>query len=269
MKKILIAFLCFLSIGLSQSKPVVGIGEILYNGRNQSAYRTELESRLVATNKFDIIERQRLNDILKEQGLGMSGIVDGSGKIGGIGGVDYLIYGQITSFTTKKIKDSDYYKVKGKLSIKVVDVQTGKIVISKIVSEDETDDDTDKAAVDIRKGLTKKIAKYIALQIFPIKVAQRQGDLVYINYGKIMISSKGAYEVFKMCGGFKDPDTGEIIGAQKTYIGLVDIDKREEKYSTGKIVHSLQPIQTGDQLQNISSREYKKFQKKYKLGKYK
>lgn len=250
----------------AQNKPVIGVGEILSpKGSKYETWRTELEQRLVSTNKFDIIERQRLNDILREQGLGASGIVDGSGAIGGIGGVDYLIYGTVTRLDSENIGESGYKKVRGTLSIKVVDVDTGKIVLSRAVSADDTADSNKEAVGEVKKEITKKMAKYIAYSVFPIKVAAIDGNQVYINYGKIGINKSGGYQVFKMGGGFEDPDTGELIGAKETYVGLIDIKKREQEYSIGKLIHSLEPIKKGDSLKWVSERDFRKLKNKYKI----
>lgn len=262
----LLAIFIFLSVLVAQNKPLIGIGEILSpNGSKYENWRTELEQRLVNTDKFDIIERQRLNDILREQGLGASGIVDGSGTIGGISGVDYLVYGTVTRLDSENVGETGYKKVRGKLSIKVVDVTTGKIVINRGVSASKTAENNKKGVGSVRKEITKKMAKYIAYSIFPIKVAGVDGNQVYINYGKVGINSSGGYQVFKMGGGFKDPDTGELIGAKETYIGLIDIKKREEKYSIGKLIHSLEPIQIGDQMKWLSEKNFRKMKKKYKI----
>lgn len=266
MKYLLLQFLLFTSLIISQNKPLIGVGEILSpNGSRYETWRTELESRLVETNKFDIIERQRLNDILKEQGLGASGIVEGSGIVGGIGGVDYLVYGSITRLESENIGDTGYKKVRARLSVKVVDVQTGKIVLNETVGGDDTADNVDEAVGEVKREITKKVAKYIAYAIFPPKIANVNGNEVFINYGKVGINKSGGYQVFKSSGGFLDPDTGELLGSQKSYIGLIDIKDRQDKYSIGKIIHSIGQIAPGDEIEWLSESNFRKLKKKYKI----
>ena len=264
MKKFLIPILLLSLLYSQSSKPVIGVGEILYGGDAVESWRTELEARLVSTNKFDIIERQRLNDILREQGLGASGLVEGSGKIGGIGGIDYIVYGTITSITQEIVAES-YWEVNASLSVKVVDLSTGKIVLNQNLKTDSFDDNKKKAIAEVRADLSRNIAKRIAFKVFPIKIAQIDGKDVYINYGKGAINSSGAYKAFKMTGGFRDPDTGELLGSKENYMGLIDIRKREEKYSIGKIIHSVGTIQIGDQLKWVSEKNFKKLKKKYNI----
>ena len=56
-----------------------------------------------------------------------------------------------------------------------------------------------------------------------------------------------------------------VEGAKETYIGLIDIKKREQKYSIGKLIHSLEPIKKGDRLKWVSERDFRKLKKKYKI----
>ena len=51
------------------SKPVVGVGEITSSvGGDPESFRTMLETAMAQTNKFELVERSRIDDILGEQG---------------------------------------------------------------------------------------------------------------------------------------------------------------------------------------------------------
>lgn len=62
----------------------------------------ELVTALLNTGRFRLIERERINHILREQNFGASGRVDprSAARVGKILGVDYLVMGKITEFTT-------------------------------------------------------------------------------------------------------------------------------------------------------------------------
>lgn len=86
-----------------QRKMVMGIGDIQYKaaGRSQSdAFGDMLLTALVRTRKFKIIERARMDEIMKEQGMRNFGIASGGGFSGGpqIKGIDYVITGAITEY---------------------------------------------------------------------------------------------------------------------------------------------------------------------------
>ena len=63
-----------------------------------------LETQLVQTKRFKIIERNRIDEILSEQIL--QGEFSNNNTKMNVGGVDYIVYGSITKFgsKTKKIQ---------------------------------------------------------------------------------------------------------------------------------------------------------------------
>ena len=86
-----------------RQKMVVGIGDVQYKaaGRSQSdAFGDMLLTALVRTRKFKIIERARMEEIMKEQGMSMFGVASGGYSGGGLNirGVDYVITGAITEY---------------------------------------------------------------------------------------------------------------------------------------------------------------------------
>lgn len=78
---------------------------------------TMLQSMLMQTQHFKIMERENLRRILEEQNLGMSGVLDEETavEVGKVLGVDALIFGQVTTYdvppdkkTIKKIKEKKF-----------------------------------------------------------------------------------------------------------------------------------------------------------------
>lgn len=63
----------------------------------------ELVTALVSTNKFRVIEREQINQVLQEQNMGLENRLDAhsAAKIGRILGVQYLIIGRVTEFSVK------------------------------------------------------------------------------------------------------------------------------------------------------------------------
>ncbi len=62
----------------------------------------ELTTRLFSTGRLNVIERQLINNVLKEQKLGMTGVLDekSTKKVGAILGVDFLVTGTIADLGT-------------------------------------------------------------------------------------------------------------------------------------------------------------------------
>ena len=112
-KIILVIFTSILipEINSQSNKPVIGIGEMTSSvGGDVKSFQSMLETAIASTNKFDLIERSRIGDIISEQALSSSGITSGNSNIGGISAVDYLIYGSITKLgiETSEFSLGDY-----------------------------------------------------------------------------------------------------------------------------------------------------------------
>ena len=88
-------------------KPVVAVGEFK-NESGAGGWRGGvgwelagmLSNELVATGKFKVVERSKLEGVMEEQNLAASGRVrSGTGaKMGQLTGADYLVYGTVTAY---------------------------------------------------------------------------------------------------------------------------------------------------------------------------
>lgn len=96
----------------SQNIPIIAITEITssvdssswfdYKNSKSQNFETMLETQLVKTKRFKIIERNRINEILSEQIL--QGEFSQNNTQMKVGAVDYIVYGSITKFGSKKKK---------------------------------------------------------------------------------------------------------------------------------------------------------------------
>jgi len=104
-----------------------------------------LITALVKTHHFIVIERNRLDQVIKEQNLGMAGLIDSqsASKVGQLLGIDYIVTGGITEFGIKKSGtaigyggevDAGIGLEKGTarivLDARVIDVESGGIIFA-------------------------------------------------------------------------------------------------------------------------------------------
>ena len=201
------------SIGTSQAekgKAVVGIAGIQTSSQNISCkgfaqfsdcnkdlangFRVMLETAIVKTGKMDVMERTQLDKVLGEQVIAEAGITTAGGEVGGLEGVDYLIYGTITKFGTKKSGFSLFGKKNDRSSatsktttemavdLKVTDVTNGQIIIADSVTgivttgksfsfggNNRENNNADPFA-DVQRAVAAKISEKIVTVKFPIKV---------------------------------------------------------------------------------------------------
>jgi curli biogenesis system outer membrane secretion channel CsgG len=132
-----------------------------YTGRIGDGMAEMLSNALFSTNRFIVVERQSLKDVIKEQDLGASGRVrqDTAAPIGELEGAELLIQGTITEFEPGAsgagggvggFIPTQHRWVAGALGggvktshvamiVKVIDVRTGRILASEQVEGKATD----------------------------------------------------------------------------------------------------------------------------------
>ena len=97
----------------------------------------QMTTLLFKTNRFRVIERAQLNQLLREQNL--EGIVkDGElARMGAVRGVDYLLLGKVTNFRIKREDTSTKYGVGGRISQSLFSGITGGFSqnASKVITE--------------------------------------------------------------------------------------------------------------------------------------
>lgn len=109
---------------------------------------TELLSSLLAeSGQVQVVEREKLKNIVEEQGLVMSGLVDQTGtavQVGRLIGADWLITGSLLSIESVKTTFSGYgfssdqtvFKLTG--SVRALNVTTGQVEFSRVLGAQRT-----------------------------------------------------------------------------------------------------------------------------------
>src|SRR5947209_10869114 len=97
-----------------------------------------LITELAKSGKFILVERDKLDSIMKEQKLGMSGAIDPStaAKVGKVLGLNAIITGAISQFGEQTegpeylVTQSKSQVVKCPVDIRVVDAETGQMLLA-------------------------------------------------------------------------------------------------------------------------------------------
>lgn len=251
--------------------PIIAITEIQssvdsnywrdFKNSKSSNFQTMLETQLVQTNRFKIIERNRIDEVLSEQIL-QGNFSDSNTQIKA-GAVDYIVYGSITKFGSKRktIKTSGITVTKliseFGVDLKLVDVTTGEIVKARSIDETiETGASTSTNSFgtsdvladplsEIQRTAAKSAAALIAESIFPIKVVAWEDDgndcCGYLNYGESILSEGAILNIIKQGSRFIDPDTGISLGSTEKIIGTLRVIEVLEKFSKATLVDGEKP----------------------------
>ena len=239
------AFVAAPSLAAEQA-PVIGIGEIISSVRQWDTenMRTAIETAISKTRKFALMERSRLDDLLEERGLSLSGITEGIDSVGGFSGVDYLLYGRVTQVGLESKSQLLFTQCKATLGLDVrtVDVGSGEIRFSESVRLSRNVA-TGDANADACRGLpitsveelsidaAEMVARKLTISLFPIKIANVDGSKAFLNHGEPLLQKGDYVRVVRIGEGFVDPDSGEVLGAEEVEAGVLRIAEVRARYS--------------------------------------
>ncbi len=226
-----------------------------------------LITALYETNRFIVLERKAINDVIKEQDFGLSGRVqkDTVSKIGRILGAQLLVRGAVTEFDPGSggavggiIRNFGIgiaqRTAKVAVDIRMYDATTGVILESKRIEKSATA--TGLAFVTHNFGTAgftktpigkatrsaiKEMVKYIVKKMDEIpwegRIVKASGNKVYINAGKNSNVKLGdVFAIYKKGEELIDPATGLKLGSEDTYAGSIKITQVMEKYAIGEAV---------------------------------
>ena len=274
-----------------QKVPVIAVGDIQssYRVPDSQTVHTAIESSLSKTRKFAIMERARLDELLEERSLSVSGIADGNASLGGFSGVDYLLTGRLMEAAVVEGRSSGNsllggllgggrgcYAVVG-LDVRVVDIHTGQIsasenlTVSESVSVNYPDyadygdpcryansAEKQSALMAAGHGVARLIVEEITIALFPIKLVRVRGHETFVNYGSDFLSPGDYLRVVALGEGFVDPDTGEVLGAEEEELGYLAISDAREKYSVANVVYATDhPLAVGNVAMRLSDEDTK------------
>ncbi|GAF03880.1 CsgG/HfaB family protein [Saccharicrinis fermentans] len=199
-----------------------------------------LSTKLAATNKFILLERQDMDKIVEE--LKIAGN-EGLQKVG----ADYLIIGSVTEFGRKNVGDVNAFSrsktqtVQAGVSIRLVDVSTGQIIYSEEAKgQAETQNKTvmglgersDYDATLSDKAISAAISKLVENIINNCMDKPWKSYFLTYNEDGILISggkSQGIqvgdkFDVMEKGKKVKNPQTGMMIELPGKKVGVVNID---------------------------------------------
>lgn len=229
---------------------------------------TQLTDAFAQTRKFQIVARNDLPALMKEQGLSASGNLspEGAAKLYQLTGAKYLLVVTLDDFQDRRelgnfeLSDMVVRRVTIRAGgvAKIYDTSTGKLVESAAVSSDATDTErqfTESTANDpINDRLLSKTARLLADTIaakttdavYPARVLAKTGTQITINRGENSGIATG--QIWILCAQGEtlvDPDTKEVLGKQEVPIGKARITSVLPKYAIAELIEDfgVQPLQ--------------------------
>jgi len=281
MKKISYIFacllLCFSSITLA-ARPTIAVLGFSMNSkqitlgnnflvvsnidRTSKLLSSDLITYLVKSNKFSVVERDRMDDLLKEQEFSESGYIseESAVKMGKIIGADYFVMGrieQIKALLNKKnipysSRVLSQYEGKMIVNVRIVDSRGGKIVAAHKATVELKDRNTknevtpDDFFLALKDKTVQEIVNTIVGSVFPLKIIKISGNEVYLNRGEgIGLEVENILSVLTQGESLIDPDTGESLGQTENEIGTIKITEIQKKFTKAIILTGSKQIKKG------------------------
>lgn len=233
-----------------------------------------LITELLESDRFLLVERDSIQDIVKEQELGMSGLVrsETAASAGGLAGAQFMIKGAITEFNAEAgggglsisfreaeagTKSRTAYVG---IDVRIVDNLTGQIHASYHASATARSTGLSLAAAfqgsdNVKIGAStfystalgqatrdavQQVVEFILEESAHIpwqgSVIQTRGSSVYVNRGASANVREGdVFEVFSKGEPLIDPETGFNLGSEEEYLCNITITRLMPKFSTGRM----------------------------------
>ncbi len=232
-----------------------------WHGRLGPSCEDWLVNNLVNSGNFRVIERAQLESVLAEQGLSLSGGVDDKTavSVGKLLGCQLILHGAITDFSMQKAGAHGAFGVgfsakkttaEGTLDIRLINTTTAEIVFAaqekgshsfskvSVAGFGGGMDYDESQARQIFEPAVQRIVQQIVDKTDQIKdslgsVAVLQGKVAKVGDGKVYISigstdgvkEGDTYAVFRLGEAIIDPDSGTVLGQDKTRIGKFTVTK--------------------------------------------
>ena len=271
------ALLALCAASASAQKATIAVGSIEFRAMDTSenkqyraygideqredtrAFGDMLTTALVKTNKFNVIERDRMAEILQEQGLSLEGIAGGGFEGAGLNlqGVDYVLTGAITEYgVASKVSTfggfaggSDTARMA--VDVRVLEVATGSIGYADTVAAEASmggafqiegvastgGTDSGAAMGEVMRLSAQNVTNAVVTNIYPIKIVRVQANgEVMLNYGEALFAGGEVLDVFTQGEAFIDPDTGEELGREEELVGKLSVTSVQPRFSKATVV---------------------------------
>lgn len=241
-----------------------------------------LVTELIKTNRFVVVERQALQDILGEQEIGQAGVVkkETAAKVGQVLGAQIIVRGVVSEFEQKESGGDSDFKYKGfslgiktaqahvGIDIRLIDTTTGQILHShNAVGNAQTSAlrfGVEKGDIDFNiegfkntplgqatRQAIQSAVNFIISQMetmpFTAKVIKSDNGNIYINTGsQANIKTGDRFFAYSVGEHIVDPDTGLKLGAEEKPAGTIEIRDVKDKFSIANLISGRGALKRGD-----------------------
>ncbi|MCG6918372.1 MAG: 6-bladed beta-propeller [Deltaproteobacteria bacterium] len=179
-----------------------------------------LATAFVNQGRFDVIERQALEELIQEQQLGSSGLIDvnTAAQLGRVLGATYIVTGAVIS-----------HRQGIDLNVKIIETESATIKVA------------DRLAANSVGSMSNKIGPFVAQLVskFPLRgfIIHQKGETFILDVGKSVGAKAGMkFQVYREGEIIKHPVSGEILGIEKIATGMLQVTEVQEKLAFARVI---------------------------------
>jgi len=220
------------------------------------SFTLSLGEAFVASRKFDVLERARLNETLKEIDFGQSDYADAA-KVVPMGkalNAEYVVLPEVEVIhLVTEVKDVPYVdtvqpKLKGKMivrlrvadtaSTRMVAASTEEVQVERKLKANNPflASEINNLVLDLYKAASLRALHRTLEAIYPVRLLEVTDGKVVLNRGEGAISVGDEFEVYSLGKAYKDPDTGEILGQSEEKVAVIKVNRVAPKFSEAEIL---------------------------------
>jgi curli biogenesis system outer membrane secretion channel CsgG len=226
-----------------------------------SLFSQRLVSGLTQTNKFAVLDRESIDDFVREKDMLFSfdAPLGEQAKLAETIGADYLLVGTITQAEIQRIdrflKAANYttrkFKARFNFDYRLIDSATKQVVLAsneqKYLEDEQVRSLADEQnpaewnSAQVRDAFISLVANDIVAaiidRVYPIRVAAVQGDgQIVLNQGGQRMKNGMLLDVFTMGKEIFDNDTGESLGRIESQVAAIEIQNVTHTMSVARVV---------------------------------
>lgn len=224
---------------------------------------SQLTDAITQSRRFDVVARADLGEVLKEQDLNDSGLVDQSdpqaARAGKLAAAGYLA--TVTVDNYQDITETNEFAgqfgrtaserrtIQIQATLKIYDATTGVLKESEVITLDDSEYNevlpgsvrdgraTNALIGRVTRSLAVSAANGIMNALAPAKVIGYTMGVITLNRGEgTGIEPGQIWQVFFAGGRMIDPDTGEDLGAEEVSVGWARVTEVNEKFSKAEAI---------------------------------
>lgn len=219
-------------------------------------FTSALSEAFAGVRRFDVLERDRFQEVLQEVEFADSVYADCSRVVpmGKAMAAEFVALPEIDlvdlQVERRKVPytGSETAVLRARIAVKLRVVETSVARIVAATTKDlerevklkpgEAEDQAgfERLLLDLYRDAAKQLALATVGRLHPVRIVEIRADGVVLNLGEGAVDAGDAFDVFALGRRYTDPDSGEMLGRDEARVGQVKVVRVLPKFSEAVLI---------------------------------